>query len=167
MKDDRKPASVEESALRSAVPEGQLTSGSVEFMRRIVRLAGMLNGVLEPELAAAGLARAEYDILTTLLSAPSDDRLRPTDLARRSVLTSGGTSNALRRLEKQGLVVREKNDSDGRGTWVALTEEGRRVVKATAQRVTRKTSELLRPAEQHLPEANEMLRAVAAAIDGR
>jgi DNA-binding MarR family transcriptional regulator len=165
--DDRKPASVEESALRSAVPDDQLTSGSVEFMRRIVRLAGMLNGVLEPELAAAGLARAEYDILTTLLSAPSDDRLRPTDLARRSVLTSGGTSNALRRLEKQGLVVREKSDSDGRGTWVALTEEGRRVVRATAQRVVRKTSDLLRPAEQHLPEANEMLRALAAAIDGR
>jgi len=164
---DRKPASVEDSALRSAVPEGQLTSGSVEFMRRVVRLAGMLNSVLEPELAAAGLARAEYDILTTLLSAPPDARLRPTDLARRSILTSGGTSNALRRLEQQGLVVREKSDSDGRGTWVALTEKGRKVVKATAQRVTRKTSDLLRPVEHQLVEANEMLRTLAAAIDGR
>jgi DNA-binding MarR family transcriptional regulator len=164
---NRKPASVEDSALRSAVPKDQLTSGSVEFMRRIVRLAGMLNGILEPELAAAGLARAEYDILTTLLSALPDARLRPTDLTRRTVLTSGGTSNALRRLEKQGLVVREKNDSDARGTWVALTEEGRSIVEATAQRVTRKTSDLLRPAEPHLVEANEMLRALAAAIDGR
>jgi DNA-binding MarR family transcriptional regulator len=162
---DRKRAGVEESALRSAVPGEQLTAGSVEFMRRVVRLAGMFNGVLEPELAAAGLARAEYDILTTLLSAPPDARLRPTDLARRSVLTSGGTSNALRRLEQQGLVVREKSDSDGRGTWVVLTGEGRRVVKATAQRVIRRTSDLLRPAEQHLTEANEMLRTLAAAID--
>jgi DNA-binding MarR family transcriptional regulator len=167
VKIDRKPASVEDSALRSTVPADQLTSGSVEFMRRVVRLAGMLNGVLEPELAAAGLARAEYDILTTLLSALPDARLRPTDLARRSILTSGGTSNALRRLEKQGLVVREKNDSDARGTWVALTDDGRSLVEATAQRVTRKTSDLLRPAEQHLAEANEMLRALAAAIDGR
>jgi DNA-binding MarR family transcriptional regulator len=167
MKADRKPASVEDAALRSAVPEDQLTSGSVEFMRRVVRLAGMLNGVLEPELAAAGLARAEYDILTTLLSALPDARLRPTDLARRSILTSGGTSNALRRLEKQGLVVREKSDSDGRGTWVALTEEGRKVVKATVQRVTLKTSDLLRPVEQQLVEANEMLRTLAAAIDSR
>jgi DNA-binding MarR family transcriptional regulator len=167
VKVDRKLASVEAPALRSAVPEDQLTSGSVEFMRRIVRLAGVLNGVLEPELAVSGLARAEYDILTTLLSALPDARLRPTDLARRSILTSGGTSNALRRLEKQGLVIREKNDSDARGTWVALTEEGRRIVEATAQRVTRKTSDLLRPAEQYLFEANEMLRALAAAIDGR
>ena len=167
MKVGKKPASVEDSALRSAVPEDQLMSGSVEFMRRVMRLAGMLNGVLEPELAAAGLARAECDILTTLLSAPSDARLRPTDLARRGILTSGGTSNALRRLEKQGLVVREKNDSDARGTWVALTEEGRKAVKATVPRVTRKTSDLLRPVEQHLVEANEILRTLAAAIDSR
>jgi DNA-binding MarR family transcriptional regulator len=140
-------------------------STSFEFLRRVARVAGLLEAAMQPHLARAGLARAEYDILGTLRSAPPNFQLRPGELARRITLTTGGTSKSLRRLEARGLITRAKDETDGRGTVVALTDEGREIVERTVRAVVRASADLFRPVAQHLPAANETLRTVLSGLE--
>jgi DNA-binding MarR family transcriptional regulator len=43
------------------------------------------------------------------------------------LVTTGGTTKRIDRLERQGLVTRRPSDVDGRGRVVALTPSGRRL----------------------------------------
>ena len=55
--------------------------------------------------------------------------MSPTALLESLILTSGGLSNLLRKLEKAGHIRRMANDVDGRGVIVELTPQGRRIVE--------------------------------------
>jgi DNA-binding MarR family transcriptional regulator len=92
--------------------------------KRAARLAALLNAPVEARLARLGLTKAEYDILAVLRSAGEPYRLRPSVLAQRLALTSGGTSNVLRRLTTAGLIERDPDPSDARSSWVRLSPTG-------------------------------------------
>jgi DNA-binding MarR family transcriptional regulator len=55
--------------------------------------------------------------------------MAPKELLRTLILTSGGLSNLLRRMERDGTITRMSDDRDGRGVIVQLTERGRAVVE--------------------------------------
>ena len=55
--------------------------------------------------------------------------MSPKALLDSLILTSGGLSNLLRRLEKAGHIRRMADKQDGRGVIVELTEQGRRLVE--------------------------------------
>lgn len=75
-------------------------------------------------LAAWGFTRAEYGLITSLRSVGPPFELRPSELRARLLLTSGGVSNALRRLERDGYIKRARDAADGRGAVVSLTPKG-------------------------------------------
>ncbi|MEX2969630.1 MarR family winged helix-turn-helix transcriptional regulator [Streptomyces sp. C184] len=66
----------------------------------------------------------DYGVLNALLSVGEPYELRPMDLRERLLLTSGGTSNVLNRLVKAGLLTRQQDASDGRSSWVRLSDTG-------------------------------------------
>ncbi|HEX8994456.1 MAG TPA: MarR family transcriptional regulator [Ktedonobacterales bacterium] len=79
---------------------------------------------LEAELQACHqLSVAEYDVLLRLNSAP-DQRLRLGELAGAVLFSTGGLSRLLDRLERAGLVARERTPDDRRGVYAILTEAG-------------------------------------------
>ncbi|MBH8603777.1 MarR family winged helix-turn-helix transcriptional regulator [Thermoactinomyces sp. CICC 10522] len=51
------------------------------------------------------------------------------DLSREVNLTSGATTLALNRLEKEGLIRRQRDQADRRIVWVELSEEGEALVE--------------------------------------
>ena len=65
----------------------------------------------------------EFDVLITLDNAP-DRQLRMTDLARATLLSSGGLTRLAGRLETRGLIRREPDRDDGRAFRATLTEDG-------------------------------------------
>jgi DNA-binding MarR family transcriptional regulator len=67
---------------------------------------------------------SEFDVLITLDNAP-DRRLRMTDLARATMLSSGGMTRLVGRLEQRGLVRREPDPNDARAFQATLTSAGR------------------------------------------
>jgi DNA-binding MarR family transcriptional regulator len=76
------------------------------------------------ELAAAGVIPSDlYDVLLALDRAP-DRRLRLSDLADHVVLSRSGLTRLVDRLEKQGLLRRERCPEDRRGAFAVLTEAG-------------------------------------------
>jgi DNA-binding MarR family transcriptional regulator len=96
----------------------------LELSKRAARLAALLAAPVEAALARRGLTKTEYDVLAVLRSAGKPYRLRPSVLTQRLVLTSGGTSNVIRRLSAADLVERDPDPSDARSSWVQLTAHG-------------------------------------------
>jgi len=76
-----------------------------------------------------GLAVTEFDVLITLFNAP-ERRLRMSELAVRVLLSPAGTTHLVTRLERDGLVRREVDPTDGRKWFTVLTDGGDQALKA-------------------------------------
>ena len=69
------------------------------------------------------LALTDYDVLVQLATA-EDRRLRMSDLADRLLLSRSGATRLVDRLVAGGLVERVTCESDRRGQWAMLTDDG-------------------------------------------
>lgn len=78
---------------------------------------------LSAEFPMHGLSLKEYDVLFNLSRQP-EHRLRIRDLNRHLLLTQPSVSRMVDRLVSRGLVNKETDPGDGRGTIVCLTDEG-------------------------------------------
>jgi DNA-binding MarR family transcriptional regulator len=94
----------------------------------VIRLAGLFQQAYGEAFEPLGITEGEYGVLAALRRAGAPFRLTPTDLARTRMMTSGGMTAAIDRLERKGLVARAPNPADRRGSLVGLTDEGRRVI---------------------------------------
>jgi DNA-binding MarR family transcriptional regulator len=79
---------------------------------------------IEAIFKAHGLDSGEADVLFSLLRSGPPYRLRPTELFRSLMISSGGLTDRLNRLTKAGLIRRASAEGDGRSLPVELTEEG-------------------------------------------
>ena len=79
---------------------------------------------LDAELAAStGLALSEFEILLQLAWAGGERRMAR--IAHDVVLTGGGVTRIVARLEKLGFIERRSCPGDGRGVFAVLTKKGR------------------------------------------
>jgi DNA-binding MarR family transcriptional regulator len=95
---------------------------------RVVRLGDIVQARLGAVLEPLGLRDGDYGLLSALRRAGDPFELSPTQLRRHLVITSGGLTLQLERLERAGHVRRRPNPDDGRGILVRLTPEGRDLV---------------------------------------
>ena len=79
---------------------------------------------LEPFFAEHNLHPGEFDVLATLRRSGKPYALTPTQLYEATMVSSGGMTNRIDRLQKAGLVERQRNPEDRRGVIVVLTTEG-------------------------------------------
>jgi DNA-binding MarR family transcriptional regulator len=79
---------------------------------------------LTPFFAEHGLQSGEFDGLATLRRSGAPYELTPTRLYESAMLSSGGMTARIDRLEREGLVERRNHPTDRRGTLVALTPKG-------------------------------------------
>ncbi|MGI9017521.1 MAG: MarR family winged helix-turn-helix transcriptional regulator [Euzebya sp.] len=82
-------------------------------------------------LAAQDISLDDYAILA-MLSEADDDRLRFGELAEILRVPKAHITYRFRRLERQGLVVREACETDARGAFAVLTKQGRKRIEAAA-----------------------------------
>jgi DNA-binding MarR family transcriptional regulator len=105
-----------------------LDPSPIGIVGRVSRLARELEARLEPVYKAHGLEPGWHDVLATLRRNGPNARLRPTDLTNATMLTSSGTTKRLDKLEREGLIEREADPGDRRGTLIALTPAGRALI---------------------------------------
>ncbi|WP_395674805.1 MarR family winged helix-turn-helix transcriptional regulator [Inquilinus sp.] len=101
-----------------------LDTEPMTILGRAYRLSNLVRPSIEATFAGFGLDRGEFDVIGTLRRSGPPYRLTPTELYTSLMISSGGLTHRLVRLEKAGLIRREKSPSDGRSLLVALTEEG-------------------------------------------
>lgn len=74
---------------------------------------------------------AQYDVLLELNSAP-DRRLRMQQLSERVVLSRSRVSRVVDEMVRAGLVRKEPDPADRRGSYAVITDLGRAALKAAA-----------------------------------
>jgi DNA-binding MarR family transcriptional regulator len=94
------------------------------FLQAHARIVRALDVELERE---HGLPLTSYDVLIQLSLAP-DRRLRMFELADAIVLSRSGLTRLVERLERDGLVERERGEVDLRQMYARLTDRGFEVV---------------------------------------
>lgn len=103
-----------------------LDYSSLEVVSRVLRVAHHLQARMDEIAAAYGLSHTgDLDVLTNLdLAGPPHERT-PSQLAEAQLVTTGGMTVRLNRLQRAGLIERRPNPRDGRGVLVRLTPLGK------------------------------------------
>jgi DNA-binding MarR family transcriptional regulator len=136
-----------------------------ELVRRAARLGQLLEEQLSECLARWSLAKGDFNVLCILRIAGTGYEMRPTDIRNRLVLTSGGISNILNRLERMKLTERVPDRSDGRSSWVRLTDAGVKMAEETMRAWGAAQDKFLSELDPHLAlAAAGTLRAVLLAV---
>ncbi len=102
-----------------------LDTSNLAVVSRVLRAAHHLQAKLDDIAAGYGLShQGDLDVLTELYRTNHDHGLTPTKLADALLLTAGGMTVRLHRLQESGLISRTPNPYDGRGIFVRLTDAG-------------------------------------------
>ncbi|MGW9587843.1 MarR family winged helix-turn-helix transcriptional regulator [Microbacterium sp. NPDC055455] len=96
---------------------GRLHLVALELTERLVDVYGRF-----------GLSEGEFDVLATLRRAGTPYERPAGELADHTLVTTGGLTKRVDRLEARGLVERRTEASDARKRLVRLTPEGRRLI---------------------------------------
>jgi DNA-binding MarR family transcriptional regulator len=96
----------------------------------MLRAHAKLTRELDAQLAREHkLPLSSYEVLLFLADAP-DGQMRMSDLAESVLLSRSGLTRLVDRLEREGLLKRERCESDARGLFAEITPEGRRIFDA-------------------------------------
>jgi DNA-binding MarR family transcriptional regulator len=96
----------------------------------MLRVHARLTRELDAQLAREHkLPLSSYEVLLFLADAP-EGRMRMSDLAESVLLSRSGLTRLVDRLEREGLLKRERCESDARGLFAEITPEGRRLFDA-------------------------------------
>lgn len=102
----------------------RLSNDELAAWRGFLRVHSALFSQLDTDLTAVNdLPLRSYEVLLLLEDAP-EHRLRMSDLSRSVLLSASGVTRLVDRLEREGLVERERCPEDGRGYNAVLTEAG-------------------------------------------
>ncbi|NXY98107.1 MarR family transcriptional regulator [Streptomyces sp. BR123] len=101
-----------------------LETAPMELFGRIYRIARAMGDAMERAYARHGLSRGEFDVVGTLRRSGAPYTLSPRQLSATLMLTTGGMTGRLDKLEKAGLLCRRPDPHDRRGLQVVITERG-------------------------------------------
>ena len=111
-----------------------LDPSPVGIQGRIVRLSAHLLRQSDNWLRPLDLSWEAFSLIVTLRRSGKPFELRPTDILRESLLTSGAITNRIDRVEQMGLVERCPDKEDRRSYVIRLTLAGKKLAdKAIAQ----------------------------------
>ena len=116
------------------MPTTTRVSSTLTAWHNLLRMSSRVVGELDRRLDLEHrISVKEFDVLINLDNAPGE-ALRMTGLAEAVMLSSGGLTRLVGRLEERGFVRREPDPADGRGFLCSLTPAGRE--RLAAARVT-------------------------------
>jgi DNA-binding MarR family transcriptional regulator len=143
-----------------------LDPSPVAILGRLHRIAARLERRVETWLAPLDLTWESFSLILTLRRSGAPFALRPTDLYRESLLTSGAITNRIDRVEQQGLVRRRPDPNDGRVMVVELTAAGRRLADKAAAIHFRALAEIFsRLSRQDTAQLNASLARLMAVLE--
>ncbi|MFJ3923990.1 MarR family winged helix-turn-helix transcriptional regulator [Streptomyces sp. NPDC090022] len=111
----------------------ELETGPMAVFGRIYRIARTVGDEMERAYGRHGVSRGEFDVIGTLRRSGEPYTLSPRQLSATLMLTTGGMTGRLDKLEKAGLLYRQPDPHDRRGLQVVLTERGLEVADAAVE----------------------------------
>jgi DNA-binding MarR family transcriptional regulator len=96
-----------------------------KIVSALSRLNRRMNVAYGRQTAALGISNAEWEVLKALVLSGAPYRMGPSDLAKRLGLTPAAMTHRIDRMVAEGLVTRERDESNRVRVIVELTPEGR------------------------------------------
>jgi DNA-binding MarR family transcriptional regulator len=109
-----------------------LDVSAMQVFGRLHRSFLLYRSAIGERFTEAGTTEPGFDVLAALRRSGPEQRLSAGELARQTLVTTGGLTLRVKRLEKDGLVRRERDPQDHRMVHVSLTDAGRNLVDRTA-----------------------------------
>ncbi|MCK0091340.1 MarR family transcriptional regulator [Rhodococcus sp. F64268] len=104
----------------------------LEVLGRLHRTYLRYQGTIARIFDEYGINMASFDVLAALRRAGEPYRMTSGQLAESSLVTTGGVTLRIDRLEKAGLVRRERDADDRRIVHAELTEAGKKLIDEVA-----------------------------------
>lgn len=115
----------------------------VRIFGRISRINQAVESALMRILGRHGLTVELFDVLATLRRAGTPFRRSPSELAASAMLTTGGMTRRLTKLQRMDLIERVADSSDGRLLWAQLTPRGVEVINEVIEAHLRQEAAML------------------------
>lgn len=122
----------------------ELDVAAIGLLGRLFRSAHLSDEALSEGIAAHGLQPGWFDLLAALRRSGKPYELNPTTLMETTMLSSGGMTKRLDRLDEAGLIERRPDPSDRRGTLIRLTRRGKVIIDKAVETHARNEDDLLR-----------------------
>ena len=140
----------------------------VEIFGRIARVDMLLGKFVNDFLVQHNLTLGLFDVLTALRRSGHPYKLKPSDLADMTMLTSGGITGRLDQLEELGLVERTSDKQDRRVMFAQLTQEGLSVIDTVIEGHFNREAEVLEDInESDRIELARLLKTLEKAFESR
>jgi DNA-binding MarR family transcriptional regulator len=108
----------------------EINAEGMSLVPRVIRLAHLYDAEMAHVSRSFDLKPGWLDVLSALRRIGPPYRMSATELARWVLLSSGGMTSRLDRMENAGLVKRRPDPSDRRGVLIELTARGHAVIDA-------------------------------------
>src|SRR4051795_10120206 len=130
---------------------------SMRAVTSIMRAHQILLAQLDAKLRPLGITFSRYEALVLLVHS-HDGALPLSKIGERLQVHATSVTNVIDRLEAAGLVRREPNPRDGRGTLAVITDQGRQVVERATRELHRNEFGLLALSQEELQRLFTILR---------
>lgn len=110
----------------------ELDVSAMEVLGRLHRSFLLYRGAIGARFAEMNTSEPGFDVLATLRRCGPEHRLSAGELARQTLVTTGGLTLRVKRLEEEGYVRRERDPADNRMVHVELTQAGLELVDRAA-----------------------------------
>jgi DNA-binding MarR family transcriptional regulator len=162
--DQAAPDAVDAIIEQWAAVRPDLDTRAMEVFGRVYRLSRAMGDRTEKAYARLGISRGEFDVLATLRRAGEPYTLSPRQLSATLMLTTGGMTGRLDKLERAGLLRRSPDPHDRRGLQVTLTDEGLALIEeAVGAGVATQTEALSALTDEQARHLADLLRLLLAA----
>ncbi|MGW3627323.1 MarR family winged helix-turn-helix transcriptional regulator [Streptomyces sp. NPDC000880] len=104
---------------------GDLDPQVEKVVSALGRLNRRMNVAYGRQVAELGISNAEWEVLKSLVLAGSPYRMGPGELAKRLGLTPAAMTHRIDRMANDGLVTRDRDETNRVRVIVELTDEGR------------------------------------------
>lgn len=146
----------------------ELDTRGLAITGRLLRLGARLQEVRNRWLAEFGLSLADFDVLATLRRRGQPGGVNPKDLQALVMITSGGMTKRLDRLEAAGLAERHPDPDDRRAVLITLTPRGTELIDDAVAALMAAEAKLVRSAlrtEKDRAQLERLLRGLLLSLD--
>ncbi len=144
----------------------ELDASAMGVTGRILRLAQEVGARRNQHLAPHGLTFGEFDVLASARRIEGDEGVNPRRLLESVLITSGGMTKRLDRLEQAGLIERRPDPHDRRGTLIKLTPEGLSLIDELVPSLLEMERQTLlaRLTRRQVAETSSLLRRIGTSL---
>lgn len=143
-----------------------LDASAKAIVGRIIRLQGVILNHAGKTFKKHGIQAGEYAVLCNLRVSGAPFQMSPKDLIQSVLLTSGGMSNLLERMENKKWIKRISDPNDRRGVVVQLLPLGKKSIDAAMTEHVEDEREIIKVLnKQERHQLEELLKKLLTDLD--